>query len=251
MLPEELFDGGNQSLAPHSYLWLYCIVNSAAPTLEVTWTRNDSILYQDLPHIIHLSSSTDNTSTFILVVNNFQTSDDGVYQCMAEDDGDIALGYSLNLTGMVPNNNNSLELIIIFFKALMPDTGVLRISSRNADQYVSLNRSGVIVESRPPLFFFTTAIYNVRRYNEPLRAPFADPVFTFLDDGEPIEPIVRRSITLPAEGQAILQASIQTFHNDTLDDQDFGIHQCIIADPLNGSEWLLTFPLRRQQGEFL
>ena len=80
-------------------IWLYCQVNSIAPTLIVTWTKDSVPLIQDTPHIRMMSTSSATSSTFILVVSTFQVSDSGVYQCTAEDRGDMAMGTGLVLIG--------------------------------------------------------------------------------------------------------------------------------------------------------
>ena len=101
MLPDILFRNATSHLiAPDSYLWLYCIVNSNMPTLEVTWTKNNADLPEDMPHIRYLNSTNSSSSAFILIVDNFNVSDDGTYQCTAEHNEVRVTGSSLTLTGM-------------------------------------------------------------------------------------------------------------------------------------------------------
>lgn len=89
-------------------IWLYCQVNSAAPNLTVTWTRDGTPLVEDIPHIRMknsiisddvISLSGDNSTAFLLIVDSFQGSDSGVYQCTAEVGEDIVNGTALMLTG--------------------------------------------------------------------------------------------------------------------------------------------------------
>ena len=98
-LPAVLFNGVNQSIVEGSVIWLYCEVNSVSPSLTVTWNKDNIPLEQDVPHIRMRSSNTTSSSTFLLVVDNFQSSDDGTYQCIAEDGAMRGNGASLTLTG--------------------------------------------------------------------------------------------------------------------------------------------------------
>ena len=81
-------------------VWLYCQVNSTASTLTVTWSKNGAPLVQDVPHL-RMRNSSDNTSTtLLLVLDNLQASDSGVYQCTAQDGGQTVVGTSLTLLSM-------------------------------------------------------------------------------------------------------------------------------------------------------
>ena len=100
-LPAMLFNGGNQSIVEGSVIWLYCEVDSVSPSLRVTWNKDNVPLTQDVPHIRMRSSSTTSSTTFLLVVDNFQSSDDGTYQCTAEDGVTTGNGSTLILTGTV------------------------------------------------------------------------------------------------------------------------------------------------------
>ena len=98
-LPAVLFNGGSQSIVEGSVIWLYCEVDSVSPSLRVTWKKDNVPLTQDVPHIRTRSSINTNSSTFLLVVDNFKSSDDGIYQCTAEDGAMTGNGFTLILTG--------------------------------------------------------------------------------------------------------------------------------------------------------
>ena len=100
-LPAVLFNGGSQSIVEGSVIWLYCEVDSISPSLRVTWNKDNIPLTQDIPHIRTRSSSTTSSSSFLLVVDNFQSSDGGTYQCTAEDGAMTGNGSTLTLTGAV------------------------------------------------------------------------------------------------------------------------------------------------------
>ena len=99
MLPDVVFNAESHLIALQSYLWLYCLVDSIEQSLQVAWTKNNAEIVQDVPHIRLLNSSDDVSSTFILIVDNFQASDNGVYQCTARNREDFAMGTSINLIG--------------------------------------------------------------------------------------------------------------------------------------------------------
>ena len=79
-------------------VWLYCAVNSTAPTLTVAWYKDGNPLVQDVPHIITRRTS---PSMFVLILNDMQVSDNGAYHCTALDEysKDRGNGTKLNLTG--------------------------------------------------------------------------------------------------------------------------------------------------------
>ena len=99
-LPAALFNGGSQTVVEGSVVWLYCQVNSRTPTVRATWTKDSVQLVQDVPHIHMRSSQTDADTTFLLVVDTFQSSDSGVYQCIVQNAAMIGLGTALMLTGI-------------------------------------------------------------------------------------------------------------------------------------------------------
>ena len=100
-LPAVLFNGGSQSIVEGSVIWLYCEVDSVLSSLNVTWNKDNVPLTKDVPHIRMKSLGTTSSSTFLLVVDNFQSSDGGTYQCTAEDGVMIGNGSTLILTGVV------------------------------------------------------------------------------------------------------------------------------------------------------
>ena len=101
LLPAVLFNGGSQSIVEGSVIWLYCEVDSVSPSLRVTWKKDNVPLTQGVPHIRMRSSNTTSSSSFLLVVDNFQSSDGGTYQCTAEDGMVKGNGSTLILTGAV------------------------------------------------------------------------------------------------------------------------------------------------------
>ena len=98
-LPAVLFSGGSQRIVEGSVIWLYCEVNSRASTFTVTWNKDNVPLVQDVPHIRIRNSTSDTSTTFLLVVDNFQASDNGTYQCTAQNGTTTANGTALTLTG--------------------------------------------------------------------------------------------------------------------------------------------------------
>ena len=100
-LPEVLFSGGTESVGEGSVLWLYCEVNSTSPTLRVTWKKNNFAVVQDHPHLHIRSSTTEDSSTFILVLDYLLLTDSGTYYCTAEDGGSSVNGSGLTLSGIL------------------------------------------------------------------------------------------------------------------------------------------------------
>ena len=98
-LPEVLFNGGSQDIVEGSVVWLYCEVDTVYSTVTATWNKDSEPLVQDVPHIHMETSSSDSSTTFLLMVDDFQTSDSGVYQCTTQEGAVTAMGTALNLTG--------------------------------------------------------------------------------------------------------------------------------------------------------
>ena len=125
-LPEVLFSGGTESVVEGSVLWLYCEVNSTSPTLRVTWKKNDSAVVQDHPHLHIRSFITEDSSTFILILDYLLLTDSGTYHCTAEDGGSSVNGSELSLSGIIiasyirtynnrnnnNNNNNTYKVLL-------------------------------------------------------------------------------------------------------------------------------------------
>ena len=95
--PAVLFNGTSQRIMEGSVVLLYCEVNYNAST--VTWNKDNIPLVQDVPHIRMRNSTSDTSITFLLVVDNFWASDNGTYQCTAQNGTTTANGTALTLTG--------------------------------------------------------------------------------------------------------------------------------------------------------
>jgi hypothetical protein len=81
-------------------LFFYCQINTTTPQGTITWTKDGVQLDQNVPHIrIRASTDSADFTTLLLVVDSFQSSDNGVYQCISTVE-DFANGSSLALTGM-------------------------------------------------------------------------------------------------------------------------------------------------------
>ena len=96
-LPSVLFDRGNQNVVEGSVIWLYCEVNSTDSALRVVWHKNGIPLVQDVPHIRMRSYRSANTSTFLLVVDNFQAFDAGTYTCEVDGEGGAMAGEHITM----------------------------------------------------------------------------------------------------------------------------------------------------------
>ena len=98
-----LFSGESLNILEGSVVWLYCLADPISPNLTITWAKDDETLVQDVPHIRLMStgSNGDMYSTFILVIDKFQASDSGEYQCIAQEGGIVSLGNTTRLIGKV------------------------------------------------------------------------------------------------------------------------------------------------------
>ena len=100
--PDFLFSERSEDIVEGSVIVLHCRVHNTAITMNITWTRNGTPLVPDLSHIrMTKSRSNDNSTLLMLTVNSFESSDNGIYQCIAEDMENISMGAVLMLTGTV------------------------------------------------------------------------------------------------------------------------------------------------------
>ena len=98
-LPNVLFqnNSGIHNIVEQSVIWLYCTADSSNAT--ITWTKDGETLVNDPAHIRIRSSSSGMSTTSSLVVDNFQTPDNGDYECQARDGMVTASSSTQSLTG--------------------------------------------------------------------------------------------------------------------------------------------------------
>ena len=98
-LPSVLFqsNGGLHNVVEGSVIQLYCSVESTAASFS--WTKNGSAVVIDVPHLRERTSNDSTTTTSVLTVDNFQSSDTGTYQCSARDGTRTGNGENVTLTG--------------------------------------------------------------------------------------------------------------------------------------------------------
>ena len=99
-LPDALFqaNGGMQNVVQGSVIQLYCSVEST--TASFSWTKDSVPVVIDVPHLRERTCSNSTTTTSMLTIDNFQSSDKGLYQCMATDGEKSGNGRMANLTGI-------------------------------------------------------------------------------------------------------------------------------------------------------
>ena len=84
-LPSVLFEsnGGLHNVVEGSVIQLYCSVEST--TVSFSWTKDGNPVVIDVPHLRERTTYDSTTTTSVLTVDNFQSSDTGTYQCSARD----------------------------------------------------------------------------------------------------------------------------------------------------------------------
>ena len=103
-LPSVLFhsNGGLHTVVEGSVIQLYCSVEST--TASFSWTKDGNRVVIDVPHLQERTANDDTTTTSVLTVDNFQSSDTGTYQCSARDGMRTGNGASVTL-------NSSFQLL--------------------------------------------------------------------------------------------------------------------------------------------
>ncbi len=99
--PGLLSNGGIKIVAPASVIWLYCEINTTDTTLSATWLKDDFILVQDVPHIRLRYLTSAQSTTLLLVIDNYGISDNGAYHCSAQTTREMTSGNQIALTGNI------------------------------------------------------------------------------------------------------------------------------------------------------
>ena len=98
-LPAALFEsnGGVHKIVQGSVIQLYCSVESSIAT--ISWTKDRDPVVIDVPHLHQRICNDDNSTTSVLTIDNFQSGDNGTYQCLARDGRNSGNGTVVTLTG--------------------------------------------------------------------------------------------------------------------------------------------------------
>ena len=99
-LPAVLFqtNGGMHNITAGSVIQLYCTASSDTATFS--WTKDGRLVVIDIPHLHERTCNDSTTATSVLTIDNFQSSDNGTYQCMAMNGNATGLGGSIELRGI-------------------------------------------------------------------------------------------------------------------------------------------------------
>ena len=90
-------NGGVHNVVQGSVIQLYCSVQSTTTTFS--WTKDGGPVVIDVPHLRERTCNDSTTTTSVLTVDNFQSGDNGTYQCMAEDERNTGNGTAVTLHG--------------------------------------------------------------------------------------------------------------------------------------------------------
>ena len=99
-LPAALFqeNSGVHNVVAGSVIQLYCTVDSLNVTF--TWTKDGSPVVINVPHLFERTYNDNTTTRSALIIDGFQSSDNGTYQCMAMDGQESCNGNTTTLTGL-------------------------------------------------------------------------------------------------------------------------------------------------------
>lgn len=179
-IPDDLFAKGNKKILPNSTLWLHCIVESVSSTLTLTWTKNSVPLVIDIIHIrTRKAESAAGSTTLTLIVDNFEAFDSGIYQCIAENEGEILYGTELNLTGTLVIIEHSYK--IECFTASISTNGSLKFVSVGVAIHQGFRRNFNGPYLRVPILSGSTVVVD---YQVMFSTP---PTVTWLLNGRPFQ----------------------------------------------------------------
>ena len=106
-LPAVLFqtNGGVHNITAGSVIQLYCSVQST--TTFFSWTKDGRPVVIDVPHLRERRCNDSTSAQSVLTVDNFQSSDDGVYRCTAMDGNTTGQGGSIEMRGIIVHSYNN------------------------------------------------------------------------------------------------------------------------------------------------
>ena len=98
-LPAVIFEpnGGTHKVVEGSVIQLYCSVESTTAT--ISWTKDGNSVMIDICHVRERTCSDSTSTTSVLTIEGFQSSDNGTYQCVAVDGTVSGVGNSVTLIG--------------------------------------------------------------------------------------------------------------------------------------------------------
>ncbi len=99
VLPAALWvsDGGTHNVVEGHVIQVYCNADDiTAPTIR--WEKGGTELFQDPPHIFIRTSVSGTTRSSVLIIDQFNSTDDGAYRCIATVDSTSASSGLLTLT---------------------------------------------------------------------------------------------------------------------------------------------------------
>ena len=97
-----------------SVIQLYCSVESTTSTLVFSWTKDSSPLVVDVPRLRERTCSEDTMTTSVLTFDSFQFSDNGTYQCLANDGRRSGNGTVITLNSEFREPHGILEIVTLF-----------------------------------------------------------------------------------------------------------------------------------------
>ena len=98
-LPAVIFEpnGGTHNVIEGSVIQLYCSVQSTTATFS--WTKDGDSVVIDISHVRERTCNDSTSTTSVLTIEGFQSSDNGMYQCMAVDGAMSGSGNTVTLVG--------------------------------------------------------------------------------------------------------------------------------------------------------
>ena len=90
-------DGGTRKVVEGSVIQLYCSVESTTATFS--WTRNADSVMIDISRMHERTCNDSTSTTSVLTIQGFQSSDNGTYQCLVVDRMMSGSGNPVTLVG--------------------------------------------------------------------------------------------------------------------------------------------------------
>ena len=91
-------NGETRNVVESSVIQLYCSVEST--TASFSWTKDGDSVIIDISHVHERTCNDSTSTTSVLTIEGFQSSDNGTYQCMAVDGAISGSGNTVSLIGM-------------------------------------------------------------------------------------------------------------------------------------------------------
>ena len=233
-LPVSIFQapGGVRRVVEGSVIQLYCSVESLSVTF--TWNKDNDPVDIDVPHLRERTCSSGSTTTSVLTIDNFLSSDNGTYQCMTMNGttGDSVTLIGLSHTIFQCSYSDYHYYVLIAVSSTV--VGTLAINSGPSSNEGSFEPPPVHLDNRTDILNGSSVDGNLLMCDSKhVGMSASTPIVEWIRNGELIQSTVGFTDSL-----MIMDFTVA----------NTGVYQCIFIDADADAEIITTIPYRLDTG---